>query len=108
MLTEKQKEKYLTTKRYQKDCTKFNKELCDLLSSHVDDMNDLQFGKFSELVLPSVLIHHISNFFEHNMIKNEESIDAFVGSIKDTIMHNCELEPEYQDYKFIEDLGAIA
>ena len=108
MLKEEQKIKYLETKQYQKDCTEFNTNLCDLLSNYVDNMTHLQFDKFSEVVLPTVLIHHISNYFEHNLIKSEESVDAFVGSIKDTIMDNCDLEPEYQDYKFIEDLGAIA
>ena len=108
MLKEKQKIAYLETKQYQKDCTEFNKELCDLLSEYVNSMSQLKFDKFSEVVLPTILIHHISNYFEHHLIKNEESVDAFVGSIKDTIMDNCDIEHECNDYKFIEDLGAIA
>ena len=108
MLKEKQKIAYLETKQYQKDCTEFNKELCDLLSEHVNSMSQLKFDKFSEVVLPTILIHHISNYFEHHLIKNEESVDAFVGSIKDTIMDNCGIEHECNDYKFIEDLGAMA
>ena len=108
MLKEKQKIKYLETKQYQKDCTEFNKELCDLLSDYVNSMSQLKFDKFSEVVLPTILIHHISNYFEHHLIKNEESVDAFVSRIKDTIMDNCGIEHECNDYKFIEDLGAIA
>ena len=108
MLKEKQKIAYLETKQYQKDCTEFNKELCDLLSDYVNNMSQLKFDKFSEVVLPTILIHHISNYFEHHLIKNEESVDAFVGSIKDTIMDNCGIEHECNDYKFIEDLGAMA
>tara|TARA_R100000231_G_scaffold39116_3_gene34084 strand:- start:876 stop:1202 length:327 start_codon:yes stop_codon:yes gene_type:complete len=108
MLKEKQKIAYLETKQYQKDCTEFNKELCDLLSDYVNNMSQLKFDKFSEVVLPTILIHHISNYFEHHLIKSEESVDAFVESIKDTIMDNCGIEHECNDYKFIEDLGAIA
>ena len=107
MLTEKQKRKYLDTKQYQKDCTDLNKRICDLLTEHVKDMNKLKFNKFSEVVLPTILIHHLSNFFEHHLIKNEDSVDAFVDSIKETIMDNCDIEYECEDYKLIEDLGAV-
>ena len=96
MLKEKQKIAYLETKQYQK------------LSDYVNSMSQLKFDKFSEVVLPTILIHHISNYFEHHLIKSEESVDAFVESIKDTIMDNCDIEHECNDYKFIEDLGAIA
>ena len=80
----------------------------NLLSEYVNSMSQLKFDKFSEVVLPTILIHHISNYFEHHLIKSEESVDAFVESIKDTIMDNCDIEHECNDYKFIEDLGAIA
>ena len=108
MLKEKQKIAYLETKQYQKDCTEFNKELCDLLSEYVNSMSQLKFDKFSEVVLPTILIHHISNYFEHHLIHNEESVDAFVGSIKSSIMEHCNIEPQYDDYKLIEDVGAVA
>ena len=108
MLTEKQKKRYLETKQYQRDCSDLNQEFNNMLNNIVEDMNRLKFYKFSEVVLPTVLIHHISNYFEHHLIKNEESVDAFVDSIKETIMDNCGIEHECNDYKFIEDLGAIA
>ena len=108
MLSEKQKKRYLNTKQYQKDCDDLNTEFNNMLNEIVGDMNRLKFYKFSEVVLPTVLIHHLSNYFEHHLISTEESVDAFVSSIKNTIMDNCNIEHENEDYKFIEDLGAIA
>ena len=108
MLKESQKEKYLESKQYQKDCTEFNDKLLDLLTHHSHLLSSNRFHKFAEIVLPTLLIHHISHYFEHHLIHNEESVDAFVGSIKSSIMEHCNIEPQYDDYKLIEDVGAVA
>ncbi len=108
MLTEKQKEKYLETNQFQKDCTSFNDKMNELITNHVEELSNNKFDKFSEIVLPTLFIHHISNYFEHNLVHSEESANAFVSSIKATIMDNCNIQPEFDDYKLIDDMGAVA
>ena len=107
MLTEKQKEKYLKTKQFQKDCTSFNDKMNELITNHVEDLSDNKFDKFSEMILPTLFIHHMSNYFEHHLIHTEDSVDSFISSIKATIMDNCEIRP-VDDYQSIGATRAMA
>ena len=108
MLKERQKEKYLESKQYQKDCTEFNDKLLDLLKHHSHLLSNNRFHKFAEIVLPTLLIHHISHYFEHHLIHNEESVDDFVNTIKLTIMQDCDIKEEPKPYTLIDDIGAVA
>ena len=108
MLTDKQKDRYLKSKQFQKDCDDFNKLLNKLLSSQASKLSDNKFNKFSEIVIPTVMTHHMSNWFQHHMKMNEDSVDSFIDGIKGCIMDNCDIEYEKNDYTFIEDLGATA
>tara|TARA_R100000742_G_C4275224_1_gene95571 strand:+ start:764 stop:1090 length:327 start_codon:yes stop_codon:yes gene_type:complete len=108
MLKNKKIKKYIQSKKFQKDCSKFNKRFLTLLNEHSEDMSENTFVKFAECILPSVLIGHVSNYFEHHYDHNEESVDDFVDTIKLTIMEDCDIKEEPKPYTLIDDIGAVA
>ena len=108
MLTDKQRKRYIKSKQFQKDCNDFNKRFVSLLNWYTDEMKDNKFDKFAEIVLPTLLIGHISTFFENHFEHSEESLNGFVDSIKSTIRSDCNIEEEYQPYTLIDDIGAVA
>tara|TARA_R100001594_G_scaffold63269_1_gene97702 strand:- start:2257 stop:2583 length:327 start_codon:yes stop_codon:yes gene_type:complete len=108
MLTDKKIKKYIQSKQFQKDCDRFNKRFVALLNNHSDDMSDSRFVKFAECVLPSILIGHVSNYFEHHYDHDENSVDTFISTIKSTIMEDCDIEKINSEYTMIDDIGAVA
>ena len=105
----KQLEKYIKSNKFQKDCAEFNEKFVNLLNNHSDDLSEKKFFKFAEVILPTILIGHISNFFKSITLEHdEEAVDCFVGSIKKTIMQDCKIEETSKDYTMIDDIGAVA
>ena len=108
-MLDKKTKRYIKSKKFQKECIKFNKQFVSLLNKYVDEMPEKTLDNFADLVLPTVLIGHISNFFQHNLEHNEEAVDSFVRSIKATIMTDCNIEEEkFSPYTMIDDIGAVA
>lgn len=102
-MNKQQTDRYLKSKQFQKDCSKLYESMIDIFEKQVKGGTNLKYEKFSEYVMPTVIIQFLSLYFQNYWEESEEAMDSFLDGLRSSIVSDL-----YSDYDEIHDIGAQA